>query len=556
LRFYSRAGGGGRALDHWARRTNAMCGIGVAIDWDDAEAVVRRLVAGVSHRGDIDDPIVAPAKRIAMGTRRLRIVDSDNAVQPQPSFDNRFLVSFNGEIYNHAELRRELEGRGVAFRTASDTEVLASSLRVWGPKVLERINGMYAFVALDLATGEFLAARDPLGVKPLYLINSGSRYLFCSEMRPLLSAAEKGDVLLLPPGHLLTRTHLLQFASLAGPAGQQPERDAKTLDALLTAAVHARLPPSLPCALLYSGGIDSTLVAHYARQIRPDAPGYFLGDDRAPDYRYAALYAEATGLDLRRVPLDPGEAGVDAQINDVVEAAETFEPSVVRDGLCAYLLSRRVHEDGYRVALAGEGADEIFAGYVPLELAYADGDATGAFVRDQCLLDMHRTNLQRLDRCGMRFQLEIREPFLDPGVVRHALALGAEDLILWANDAPRGKAPLRGLWELHEELPAAIRDRRKTPLHVGSGFDKSQKSSPWIDHAEETISDREFADGRRRFEPFDLRTKEELMYLSRLAATLDVRRIPHLTARPRLRFPQTTNLATDKTRLSDFLVEA
>jgi asparagine synthase (glutamine-hydrolysing) len=537
-----------------------MCGIGVAIDWDDAEAVVRRLVAGVAHRGDIDDPIVAPivapAKRIAMGTRRLRIVDGDNAVQPQPSFDNRFLVSFNGEIYNHAELRRDLEGRGIAFRTASDTEVLASGLRVWGPKVLERVNGMYAFVALDLATGEFLAARDPLGVKPLYLINSGSRYLFCSEMRPLLSVAEKGDVLLLPPGHLLTRTHLLRFASLAGPAAPKPERDAKTLDGLLTAAVHARLPPGLPCALLYSGGIDSTLVAHYARQIRPDAPGYFLGDDQAPDYRYAALYAEATGLDLRRVPLDPGERSVDAQISDVVEAAETFEPSVVRDGLCAYLLSRRVHEDGYRVALAGEGADELFAGYVPLELAYADSDATGAFVRDQCLLDMHRTNLQRLDRCGMRFQLEVREPFLDPGVVRHALALGAEDLILWANDAPKGKAPLRGLWDLHDELPTAIRDRRKTPLHVGSGFDKSQKNSPWIDHAEETISDREFADGQRRFEPFDLRTKEELLYLSKLAATLDVRRIPHLTARPRLRFPQTTNLATDRTRLSDFLVEA
>src|SRR5579872_2684526 len=338
-----------------------MCGIAAAIGWDDAEATVRRLLKGLAHRGDIDDPVVSPLKGIALGTRRLRIVDAERAVQPQASFDGRILVSFNGEIYNHADLRRELEANGVAFRTASDTEVIASGLRIWGPQLLQRLNGMYAFVALDAANGEFLAARDPFGVKPLYLIQSGPRYLFASEMRPLLAATPQGDTLLLPPGHLLTRNAVLKFAAApGGPARPRGAHDPRKLDQLLAAAVHRRLPSGLPCALMFSGGIDSTLVAHYARQIRPDLPGYFLGDDRAPDYRYAALYAEATGFDMRRVSFDD-VADVGGRIGDIVAAVETFEPSVVRETLCTALISQRIAADGYRVALSGEGADELFA---------------------------------------------------------------------------------------------------------------------------------------------------------------------------------------------------
>src|SRR5690242_10433022 len=133
-----------------------MCGIAVAINWENAEPTVRRLIEGILHRGDITDPLVSPAKNTAMCTRRLRIVDARHGTQPQASFDERLLVSFNGEIYNHAELRREMESLGVPFRTESDTEVLANALQVWGAQALKRLVGMYAFVAIDTATGEFL----------------------------------------------------------------------------------------------------------------------------------------------------------------------------------------------------------------------------------------------------------------------------------------------------------------------------------------------------------------------------------------------------------------
>jgi asparagine synthase (glutamine-hydrolysing) len=121
-----------------------MCGIAVALDWPDAEEIVARLVEGIRHRGDVSDPVCVPRRDCAMASRRLRIVDGNLAIQPQFSFDGRLALTFNGEIYNHAALRAEMEAGGIRFATQSDTEVLANALRVWGQRALERLNGMYA----------------------------------------------------------------------------------------------------------------------------------------------------------------------------------------------------------------------------------------------------------------------------------------------------------------------------------------------------------------------------------------------------------------------------
>ena len=177
-----------------------MCGIAVAVGFDNASSLVSRLIEGLRHRGDVSDPVVSPFPKAAMATRRLCIVDPRGGVQPKLSFDGRIVVAMNGEIYNHKALREELEGLGARFFTGSDTEVLANALSVWGGKALRRLNGMYAFVAIDMASGAFIAARDPLGVKPLYLIQQGDGFVFCSEMTPLLDAVEEGEVMLLPPG--------------------------------------------------------------------------------------------------------------------------------------------------------------------------------------------------------------------------------------------------------------------------------------------------------------------------------------------------------------------
>ena len=282
-----------------------MCGIAAAIDWPGAEASVNLALAALVHRGDISDPVATPRSDVAMGTRRLRIVDGPNAAQPKMSSDGRILVCFNGEIYNHVEIRRGLEKLGARFDTDSDTEVLANALSVWGPAALASLEGMYAFVAYDIEAGEFLAARDPFGVKPLYLIERNGGYLFASEIRALLNASEVGEAWLLPAGHLLTRNGVARFRDMSSRFRQgREEFDVSRLDQLARSAVRSRIPPDLPFAMLFSGGLDSTLVAHYARETRPEAPGYLLGDSKAPDYEYAARYADISGLDLRHVAIE------------------------------------------------------------------------------------------------------------------------------------------------------------------------------------------------------------------------------------------------------------
>ena len=516
-----------------------MCGFAVVIGRSDAEAVVERMIRGLLHRGDVTDPIVSPRRNMAMCTRRLRIVDADRAIQPQTSFDGAIAVSFNGELYNHQELRRELAALGIPFRTESDTEVLANALQMWGQGALERISGMYAFVAIDVAAGEFLAARDPFGVKPLYLIQNEEGLCFCSEIRPLLEAVESGEVMLLPPGYLLSSTECGRFKSPIRTTEMTVTQNcARTLDRLLSEAIRVRLPPDLPVATMFSGGIDSTLVAHYTRQFCPGSPGYFVGDVGGPDYRYASEYADRTGFDLRRIAFDADSDDVFSQIDRAVEVSESFEPNLIRGAVCSLAVAERMHRDGFRVALCGEGADELFCGYPPLEIAFHEGNAEGALFRDQCLDLMHRVSLQRVDRCSMRFQLETREPFLDASVVNYAMSLDASALVREVDGLPRGKAALRDIFDLYpNDLPASIRDRTKVPIGEGAGIHVSPQDSAWKTRFNEAITDSELCDGQKEFDAFNIRSKEELFYLRKLAQVIDISRVPHLHGRAWISFP-------------------
>ena len=514
-----------------------MCGIAVAFNWDHAEEAVKRLTGGILHRGDVSDPVVMPRARTAMATRRLRIVDPALGQQPGASFDGMILVSFNGEIYNHKILRAELEAMGIPFRTGSDTEVLANALRAWGGRALSRLSGMFAFVAIDLRNGEFLAARDPFGVKPLYVIQSGEGFLFCSEIKPLLQTVPEGDVLLVPPGHLLTRQGCARFHTLTATT---EKASPKLLDRLLEEAVVSRLPDDLPAAALFSGGIDSTLMVHYARRHRPEMPAYFAGTPEAPDAIFAAAYAETTGLDMRKVDCVTGPETL-GLLEAVIAGVEAFEPVVIRPALYAWQASQAIHRDGFRVALSGEGADELFAGYTHLERAFSHSEEAGQGVRQQCLDLMHRANLQRLDRCGMRFEVEVREPFLDGGLASYAAALSAEDLLKSVNGALRGKEPLRALYDLYPgELPVMIRDRRKIGFDEGAGL---KDDGGWRDLFEAAISDAELADGKRQFAGYEVAGKEELFYLRSLSKALDISRVPHLKSRLRVLMPQMREVA-------------
>jgi asparagine synthase (glutamine-hydrolysing) len=509
-----------------------MCGIAVAIDWPDAANVVKSLIAGLTPRGDVTDWLRHPKETVAMCTRRLRIVDRDNAVQPQPSFDGKLAVSFNGEIYNYRELRDELTAMGVSFRTESDTEVLANALRIWGYNALAKISGMYAFVAYEIPTGQFLAARDPFGIKPLYVMQKDNGFLFCSEIRPLLNTVPTGDVLALPPGFLLTHNTCAPFPSPVKPqADAFHPADRNELDALLQKAVHSHIPPDLPFAIMFSGGIDSTLVAHYARQVRPDVPGYFVGGHESVDYPFAAAYAEATGFNMKKVPFDPHSEETFALLSEAVVTTESFEPSLVRGAVVSLAVSKAIQQDNIRVALCGEGADELFCGYTPLEKAFGMDETYGRAMREECLGLMNRISLQRVDRCSMHHNLETRVPFLDPAVANYARSLAADDLV---RDGV-GKAALRDLFDLYpKDLPRIIRDRAKILFSEGAGLKASPEEYAWDDRFEDAITDVEFVDGLRQYAAFNLHSKEELYYLRLLHQGMDVFRMPQLRGRARI----------------------
>jgi asparagine synthase (glutamine-hydrolysing) len=314
--------------------------------------------------------------------------------------------------------------------------------------------------------------------------------------------------------------------------------DARTLDGLLSAAVELRLPKGLSVATMFSGGIDSTLVAHYARRFRPDAPGYFVGGKDAPDYRYAAAYADKTGFDMRCVPFDANSDDTFALIDNAVSFTESFEPNLIRGAVCSLAVSEKIQHDGFRVALCGEGADELFCGYPPLEIAFQDDLAVGQQLRSECLNLMHRISLQRVDRCSMRYQVETREPFLDPSVVNFALNVDPAALVTNAGGKVFGKFILRQIYDLYpNELPASIRDRTKVPFGEGAGLDATPEGSSWKVRFQETISDRDFANGKREFEAFGVQTREELFYIRRLATSMDIGRVPHLRGRASISFP-------------------
>jgi asparagine synthase (glutamine-hydrolysing) len=197
-----------------------------------------------------------------------------------------------------------------------------------------------------------------------------------------------------------------------------------------------------------------------------------------------------------------------------------------------------MHADDFRVSLCGEGADELFCGYAPLEVAFNESAAEGQPVRDEVLGLMNRVSLQRVDRCSMRYQIETREPFLDPSVVNYALGLDAGALVRDLNGLPTGKMPLRDLYDLYpDSLPSIIRDRTKIPFGEGAGLDVSERGADWKRRFDDAISDNDLADGRRDFDGFRVQSKEELFYLRKLAASFDVTRVPHLRDRAWISVP-------------------
>lgn len=381
-----------------------ICGV-VSADPRPVEPAVRAMMRAMVHRGPDDEGFEllslghgeAPGPVAGFGFRRLSILDL-SAAGHQPIFDERSgnCLVFNGEIYNFRQLRAELQCAGVRFRSTSDSEVLLQALSTWGESAVERLQGMFAFAFFHALSHRILLGRDPLGIKPLYVAALPDRWLFASEIRPLLaSGLVPNDLDLAGISGMLAygavqspRTvyeHVRSFpaghvqwidGSVAGGQSPSPSRRywnfpqqvladderqaASSVHDMLHDAVLRHVVADVPVGVFLSAGIDSTIIASFASEYTPQVTAFTVGFGLIHGQDEVQLAAEtAKLLGMKHVAVQLDAANMPEKWHDWLEGMDS--PSI--DGFNTYVVSRRLAAEGVVVGLSGLGADELFGGY-------------------------------------------------------------------------------------------------------------------------------------------------------------------------------------------------
>ncbi len=450
-----------------------MCGIAlIAGGSEDHRNELRHMLAQMQHRGELTGVHYAPG--LAAGVRRLPIVDRQHNHQPRISSE-RVLV-FNGEIYNYQALRRELAGRD--FQGDGDTEVLLRAFETHGPDCVHALDGQFAFVIAGRE--QLFFARDPLGIKPLYYVTCADSTLapifyFASEIKALTFLGR--PIRSVPPGHRgtadLQSGRVTTRAWFQAKPGKQQSDEAAAVDevrTLLDQAVRKRVATDLPVGVVYSGGIDSSIVLHHARKHHDNVTAFTVVSDhpRRPgaDLAFARRYCEEHGVRHVIVNLRAQDLSA-AAVRAAVHSGELSEYGDVINALISLPLFRAVRDAGIKIALTGDGSDELFAGYDMYARA-TNGKTSAARLSAHKLANLHRTELQRVDRCAMAAGVEARTPFLDAALIRFAADLPDDLKLRPSADGVAEKYILRAAFA--DELPEYILRRRKNALSYSSGL--------------------------------------------------------------------------------------
>ncbi len=485
-----------------------MCGI-VAEHGTTDPAGLELMLSRLEHRGPDDCGWVGVGISW-LGHRRLSIVDLGGGRQPLVNDGENMWLVGNGEIYNHEEVRAGLDPEHL-FVTDSDNEVALHVLVEHGPMGLAELNGMFA-VVMAADDGRFVAARDPVGIKPLYWAQHDGRTRFASEMaafdetwQPFVEPFPPGCAWT-PEGGIIRFAHAVpdDLEVFAGPtepgAAAPPEILEGTRDAL-TSAVRRQLMGDVPVGVFLSGGLDSSLVAAIAARVLAERgerlQTFAVGTEDSPDLAAARLVAEHLDTDHHETLYTAADALAVMPI--AVRAIESFDPALVRSAVPNFLLSQFTAQH-VKVVLTGEGADELFAGYEYLR-DFTDAD----LLHDELVRtveSLHNLNLQRCDRVTMAHGLEARVPFLDREVIEWALRLPAGFKL-----AGPGQPEKRLLREAFDGwLPDALLWRDKAEFGDGSGAADVLTAAI---EAEVAVAD--FENERGLVTP-PLRTREELAY--------------------------------------------
>ena len=475
-----------------------MCGI-AGVSGRNDEALVREILGRISHRGPDGFGVHCdPGTASALGHRRLAIVDPAGGAQPIVCGESGAAVVVNGEVYNHLELRRSLgEGR---FRTGSDSE---SVLRLYleDERALpESLEGMYAFILQD--GDDLLVARDPLGIKPLYMGRRDSGWCFASEIKGLVGLAD--GIREFPPGTSFhTARGFERFYSVPEPSAEglpQGEALARLRDGLERSVVK-RLMSDVPVGVLLSGGLDSSVVAALARRHVEPLHTFAVGQEGSGDLAAARRVAGELGTVHHEHVLEPDE--ITLELPRILYHLESFDQDLVRSAIPCWFAARLASEH-VKVTLTGEGADELFAGYA-YHKRYLDAKALARELH-RSIRSLHNINLQRLDRMTMAHGIEGRVPFLDLELVSLAQRI-EPGLKLRA----RGRARVVEKWVLRaaceDLLPDEILWRAKKQFDEGSGTTQLVPAA-----LEDWLGPQNVEQYRRDHADASLRSPEECVY--------------------------------------------
>ena len=459
---------------------------------------------------------------------RLSIVDPESGRQPLVSPDGKQVLAVNGEIYNHQEIRRRYAGK-YDFRTGSDCEVILALYRDKGPAFLEELSGIFAFALYDVERDAFLIARDPIGVIPLYIGYDPDGIIYvASELKALEGQCERYEPFL--PGHYVwsVRHSRLDRESpemkrwytrdwMSYDAVKDNPADPAELRAALEAAVKRQLMSDVPYGVLLSGGLDSSVISAIAEKYSamrveddsktrawwPRLHSFAVGLKGAPDLEKARVVAEHIGTVHHEINYTIQE-GLDA-IRDVIYFTETYDVTTVRASTPMYLLARVIKSMGIKMVLSGEGADEIFGGY----LYFHKAPDARAFHEETVrkLSKLHLYDCLRANKSLAAWGVEGRVPFLDKEFLDVAMRLNPSSKL-----CPGKTIEKRIVREACGDLlPAEVAWRQKEQFSDGVGYS-------WIDTlkqvASETVSDDQMLHAAERFPIHTPQNKEEYYYRS------------------------------------------
>ncbi len=498
-----------------------MCGIVGVFDLRHPGAELRQRVLGMSklirHRGPDWSGIYCGEKAV-LAHERLSIVDPQSGGQPLFSRDGKLVLAVNGEIYNHRQIRESLAGE-YEFMTGSDCEVILPLYRKYGVNLLEHLNGIFAFALYDIENDVYLIARDHIGVIPLYIgWDREEQFYFASELKALEGVCTTIQPFL--PGHYwsskegrMTRWYRRDWESYDNV--KDNKSDIGTLREALEAAVKRQLMSDVPYGVLLSGGLDSSIISAVAKKYAsrriesgdrdtawwPQLHSFAVGLKGAPDLAAARKVAEHIGTVHHEINYTVQE-GIDA-LRDVIYYIETYDVTTVRASTPMYLLARVIKSMGIKMVLSGEGADEIFGGYLYFHKAPNAREFHEETVRK--LSKLHLYDCLRANKALSAWGVEGRVPFLDKEFMDVAMRLNPADKM--ARDGRIEKWILRKAFE--DMLPESVVWRQKEQFSDGVGYS-------WIDTLKkitsEAVSDREMEHAAERFPINPPRNKEEYYY--------------------------------------------